>query len=1266
MTQQTPDFDWSKLNAIIEEQFRWAKLLVTLQEISEENKILVNEFKDYDKNSTIIFLSSLLTIPELQSNCIRLEILVFLAVLHCKGLKSPTFNDAIRWFKMIGKSDCIRGEDPAEDLFISLVIDDKNDYRIIDGVWESAGFYTQRFIDIVLTMPNSAPFDKIKRSVHAILTISEIICKKAGLQRYQLGSDTRHSKLLKNILNKHKNHLTCTTLTLNDLLDAGLNIDDIKPFIFEPQMEKDLLIQQVGNSYLEYHPLIVTDSKQIIVTLPTALSIAIRNFIIEKMFKYNLVDSFDKSLANEYSQLFHETSLIGKLRGLPIYWGKKNYFQFAGAGCEFDNGYYIAFEFFLPTIQIYPKGGFKETYVDDGPLADSLSTSIKKTIDHFEKIDTFKYGLILIVGCGYGKAFAFDPIEFEHPNWRIDFITSADLIRLSWIKDISPQQLWRIQDGLENLNKFGVNIENVNGILNLIGWVQQNDGHFIPHSQLPVWRISLEHPLNISIPLNLLHGVRADIDRSYDRHCIRDHTGKLHIVQRSSPHSFFNAQKRNALYASMDDLKRGILTTVYIGKIKLWITVETPNSTDKEAIFHLWEMGNEWLQRIGHTLEHNNFLNCSDVNYRVYVDFLDSKTNNSIIDKITPENLLPLCIVKPDNESNAYRAIFKDGFLSGFRIPDNIAERLFVRTITKAFLSLADINNCSNIIDQIERIVVPNDDARSFHYFAAHKFIDYVSESLEEELITLNSIDYAAIKIGLGWRAIGESNQTKIEGKEDCTNLLNKVVADLINELQILLSNYDRISTLHRLVANCEKAYIKELHWRRTSAAVIGLHSGQDDVEKTFVEQLSKYAGAANASRILIEIALCVCPEESSKKVSDIELSKMIAFATLIAGLGGLSDAIHYNTLSPLLTISSLGDILFRNSFGEMVVEPTLSKAIADKVISEAPSQKKYYEEPEIGTAIKGKIDNEFWDIWIIEMGFNIDEGRNIIEALEDKGIKEKSAIFYTKLSEYLSITQNKNINENVALNFLNRFSLKTRPKWDKPPVGNQPKDIFPWRYSRKLSFVTRPILIINNDQDPIMLIAPNALRRGFIYFLDSAYNGSFEQDFFNTKEMRNTWWGKASEGHTFNAWVADELMKTGWSVRQNIGLPEILNKKMDREYGDVDVLAWRDKQKEVLIIECKDLSQARNYSEIAELLSEYQGNITKGKPDKLKRHLNRLELVQNNLNEIKKFTGLNDIKIISCLVCSGVVPMQYAEIPTLHGSIVGNLSDVLKKILIE
>lgn len=69
---------------------------------------------------------------------------------------------------------------------------------------------------------------------------------------------------------------------------------------------------------------------------------------------------------------------------------------------------------------------------------------------------------------------------------------------------------------------------------------------------------------------------------------------------------------------------------------------------------------------------------------------------------------------------------------------------------------------------------------------------------------------------------------------------------------------------------------------------------------------------------------------------------------------------------------------------------------------------------------------------------------------------------------------------------------------------------------------------------------------------------------------MKNSWWGKASEGHSFNAEVAQRLLDAGWQIWENIEIPEILNQRAEQDFGDVDVLAWRTDRQDVLELNVK------------------------------------------------------------------------------------------------
>jgi len=80
-------------------------------------------------------------------------------------------------------------------------------------------------------------------------------------------------------------------------------------------------------------------------------------------------------------------------------------------------------------------------------------------------------------------------------------------------------------------------------------------------------------------------------------------------------------------------------------------------------------------------------------------------------------------------------------------------------------------------------------------------------------------------------------------------------------------------------------------------------------------------------------------------------------------------------------------------------------------------------------------------------------------------------------------------------------------------------------------------------------------------------------------------------------------------------------------------------------------------------MLSEFQGIIKDKKKDKLKRHLDRVDFLIKNKKKVESFTGINNAKIKSCLICSKLVPMQYSKIEALQNTFVGTMGDVLAKV---
>lgn len=1238
------------------ESERWAKLEISLDEATEANQGLCVDLSRFNRLQTVALVGALLTIPEYQSNCIRLELLVALAVMHCHGQKTPNLNDVGRWYLDIGKSLCVSGEDPAEDVFVTLIQTEEADYRMLEGIWESAGFYTQRVANVIATMPEEGHFASLRRTVRAMLVVSEIICERAGLHRYQQGSDTPRATIAAAKLGRRDALIERTSIRYIDLEARGVLKEDLAPFFLPRQALAGLGRQQVALTAIDRHPLIDAGDR-LIVVLPTAITTALREFAIWTINEMGAADQFDLVLSAEFADVLRNTPLFGDLKRVPIVWGRSGADRLASFSVDIDLGYVIAFHIFLPSIARHDGGGFKSVIELSQDLRESIQKSMRSAEKSHEANTDFRRGIHVVVGCGWGKGYDASFSNDGSKRWKFESLSAADLVRLSGLDEMDVRRFWRYEEGLNAVRENGVEIVNINGVLNLFGWMRRNHGHFVPHENLPPGRISPDHPLRISPPLNLLRDLRIEVDQSHDRHSAWDQNGTWHDVQRIQPSPTLPSESMSQLYACMHCAGNRRLLALYEGEHNIWLEVDTPNIASSETHYRLWEMTTEWLHRIGSVLDDQ--LEGGGI-FSVRVLFEDDEATLEAIEAEIPTSPIDHCSIEILDGGKTALVRLAAGFINAFREPKNTAESAIVGGMLRGLLMLMSMEDPEALARGFKGLVVPNDAARSFHMFHAHELIDYIRDELPGELISINPIDDAISRLGLGWR-LHEGENDVLEGRDNCTSLLNKAVDFIAGDILGILSHFNRGAVVDRLLLNCLEATRSEQQWKKTSAAVLGLHGHEPHVVGEIVAELSRFSGASICSRVLIEMALCACPLDGGVAPAEMELGDLIAKVSLLIRIGGLSDGIYFNALIPRLRISPLGDILFKDDFGNEVVEPTLTQVIGEAFVDGAAWQQKYYLPPEGLDSTREYFGEPFWQAWIAETGVDIDQTRQILDAIEGMAIKERAPILKLRRSEFLRMFEGV-LEQAKLVRFIEQYELAPRPYWDKPPPGFKLREIFPWRFGRRLSLVARPLIRMDDSDDPLLVIAPSMLRRGVLYVLGSAYQGTLDQSFFVSDPMRKEWRGRAGEGHAFNHRAAKEFDEAGWAIREGVGLPEILRRNLDRDLGDIDILAWKSGSNLVCVGECKDLSIARNYSEIAALLSDYQGKLKNGKPDKLLRHLERVRLLQENLPELARFTGIEAPVIASALFVSGVVPMQYAKIDALRDTYVGGVDKFLSQ----
>jgi hypothetical protein len=1222
----------------------------TFASVAAEVPDLVASLAAFNGVQAVSTLAGLLTVPAYEPWALRLEVLTCLAVAHARGQAPVGPGDVDAWLAQVGTSSVGRFEDPPEDLFVSRVHDHRGDHRVLTGLWDDAPFYTQLVADMVQQMPDAGRAIPIKRVAAAVLSLSDLVCSRANLSRYQVGTDIAPPPLSDDGELDFHGLGRRVLFSTGELEAAGIDPDALGPVLISLAEVASLAQDAARVSALHLHPVLYLSGQSFLVAMPGSLTLALRHYVIEAMAGGEHV--FDHGLHLVTARSIASTPFLGTLAPEPVAWKQIGDHRVGSALWEVDVGHFLTIGFILPSVRTHADGGFLLPGCADAAFEAGLGQAGRDAVEQAEARPGFRAGLQLWVICGWGKGFEAALPDLPGENWTSAFLGIADLARVSTLAGMSPAYLWKALEGAEVIKDAGLTLVNMSGLPNLLAWMRQLHGHFVPHGQMRGTRVSPENPGDFVLPTDSLRSLRIESDQALDRHSAVDPSGNVHQVQHPSNDPLFEFGGGAQLYVSMTAALAGDMVVLFEGANTYWVRLDADGlGAFRSELFDLVLI---WLPRVAMALDAQ--VGALAASYQVALAFDDSSKTLLGFPSVSEEALGDLVVL----DFMSMTARFSAGFLTGTRLKNNTAERLVARAMAALYARAVTGECIEAFVESLMDVIVPGAVSRHMHMIRARTFADRIQKSLVRPVVGPTDVDVATVRVGLGWRGLPPGSDGVVSGKDACSAFFARLVPLLLDDVQKELAQYARDNLLVRLLENLERAALDDAGWRRTSASLLELSSSAGDATGVLVGRLSQIAKASLTSRILAEIALCACPAEGDV-VSDLVIARLLAKVMLVYQFGGFSDAIHFNVLSPELQVSAMGDVLIQDDFGHFVVTPMLVHAVGRKVLLEAPGQQENYGERAAPVSAEGALDETFYRAWTEETGCDIDSARDIIGALDDAGTDAMAPVLSLRRSAVVALGAERGVDQAKVLAFLDQFTLMQRPRWEDVPLGFSRRELYPWRLGRRLSAMTRPILEIESGPDPLLLVAPGSLQRGFTYVVDQTFFGRLRPDFFKSHLMRNVWLGTAGEGHTFNHEVATALRNAGWAIRENLSLPELLGRPMVRDFGDIDVLAWREDRAEVLVVECKDLSLARNHSEVAALLSEFQGKSAQGKPDRLRKHLNRIDVVALDLDRVGTFTRLTKATIVPWFVFSGPVPMQYARIDALDGIRVGAIEDVVR-----
>ena len=203
-----------------------------------------------------------------------------------------------------------------------------------------------------------------------------------------------------------------------------------------------------------------------------------------------------------------------------------------------DTGRYLAFIFILDNLDDVETTGIAG--LNDGfhSIGTEIAALAKNAADAAQENADFRDGVTLFVSCGIGRGAVAALPEAPEPHWRQEFRSIADLVTLSWTKDCSPLRLWRLLDAQDQIEREGVYLQNVNGLLNLVAWQRSLHGNLVPHNHIPDDFVSEDGEALLMIEQAGIKSLRREVAETWDPHVAQDITGAWIAIRKVGGSSF--------------------------------------------------------------------------------------------------------------------------------------------------------------------------------------------------------------------------------------------------------------------------------------------------------------------------------------------------------------------------------------------------------------------------------------------------------------------------------------------------------------------------------------------------------------------------------------------------------------------------------------------------------------------------------------------------------------------------------------------------------
>ena len=1185
----------------------------------------------YEPTRALAIAAGLQLIPDLQPNLVRLEVLVTAIAGFCHGVRKADARNVASILNLLDPHFA-HLEDPIEDALSAIVPTPLGNRTALLGRWHFPEYWLQQSLFALSPLREQPEVTDLVTSIDCLLRLAQLVLDRAGIDPETQGDGHPAEKPLRlPDWATMEEAADWTTIRPGDLAELGIPPQRLEPFILGGGDMESICTKAFDYTPLHQKPL-YRSGENLIMAMPTSIARAGRLAILRVIGQIRREFDFGQTLAEAQTQELDliRTKLKGRGQSISFDDPTAPRAPTIEAVCLFDRDKACLVVTVLGRPPSEPSAADEEL-VGTMEMSAAVNRRIQWCLAQVAKATVIQGGLVILSAGGGGGGLQLE-MEKLPPGWHYFSTSLPDLHALSTGDDASFMRLWRMTVDRDDLRSQRVKIMNMSDDHNLFCHWQNLGYSILPHEKegkrLSGLLIDSATYFQSRRKGRLKRGLHVTWHPSA-REWLR--------IEHYHTNAFFDHLRHEPFYVDSLSAPTGLLRACMESDRGIcWIEATLPSDRERPPIlFEIWKCVAHWTLKVLDLRPTQ--ASGSSVPRLIRIELAEEEWNRTAITKDLNDRG-PLEFTNgPEKGVLLLRISVR--YLRAFANPVNIAERQLVEILLRflhgdgsALLSAADSN-----------LVVHGDHERVFHLIPRRDTLHFDHAGVKEPRLIPDELRAAA-----GRRAADMlrefTGDKPVETKDETIRASHALVDKLHTSILELLRQVTTDSIVNMCLRNNADIEADRELWYTTAAANLATNPDVVETQMVAFDREAERAAAAQTSRVLIEASLIATPDVGAQPVTYDVFERLMSLMEALILVANHSDAISYDVAAPGIRFGNNGEVEIDTTPYSDIAKPLHEAVFGGSFSAAAESYADAFHEPK--AVALNPNDTDFLTAYVEEFGYSVESLAKADFFLERVALERGTRILRVDRDSLKArFVDDADIPTQEVDAMLTDLSLVPRRGFGLDlPMGTPPAEEYPWRYRRRLSVLWRPILQLGHAENPEVMVCASLFHQSARYRNYQLYAGFIPAERMLTKKMRDVI-GRAADrrGHGFVSRLEQAIKTSGlqtWAEREleSLGAP-----KVQRGWGDVDILAYDSKKRRLYALEGKSLIQVRSVSEMVAQMKQFKGDAG----DDLWKHLRRVEWLTANLASVGQPLKLDPppVAIEHFIVTAGWVPMQFGTV---------------------